>query len=245
MLDVSPDELLDVAAAARFDAIGLRLSGEHALSDVRSFRARSDASGVGVFDAEVHRIGPAALPPEPLLDRAVAVGAEAVLVVSDDPDRAATEEALHDVVAACRERDLRCGLEYMAWTTPNTTDDAIMMARATGAEVLVDFLHHHRIGAGAGELRAIVDAGVLGWVQLCDAPRTAPVGSKPEALVDEARHRRLPPGSGALPLAELLACLPGDVTISVEVQSDVLARLGADERARRLHDATRSILDGR
>jgi sugar phosphate isomerase/epimerase len=58
-------------------------------------------------------------------------------------------------------------------------------------------------------------------VQLCDAPRTAPDGG-PEALADEARHRRLLPGAGELDLAALIAAVPPYLPFSVEVQSDQL-----------------------
>jgi sugar phosphate isomerase/epimerase len=98
---------------------------------------------------------------------------------------------------------------------------------------VVDLLHHTRLGEGADELRAVVASGRLGWVQVCDAPATAPVD-----LLDEARHRRLPPGDGRLPLDVLLGEVPADVVRSVEVQSDAMAaRLAPVERAAALYAA--------
>ena len=102
----------------------------------------------------------------------------------------------------------------------------------------MDVLHHVRTGGGPNELREIVDAGLLGWVQLCDAPLGAPAD-----LLHEARHDRLMPGHGALPLSELLAEIAIDVTISVEVQSDYLANTMAPlVLAQALVDATKQIL---
>ena len=77
---------------------------------------------------------------------------------------------------------------------------------------------------------AVVESGTLGWVQICDA-----LLEPPADLIHEARHQRLAPGSGELPLAELLACLDADVTISVEVQNDALLGVPPIDRARLLH----------
>ena len=65
----------------------------------------------------------------------------------------------------------------------------------------------------------------------------------PTDLIDEARHHRLPPGDGELPLVELLDALDGDVTFTVEVQSDDLQRVyPPDERARLLAEAANRLL---
>jgi sugar phosphate isomerase/epimerase len=104
--------------------------------------------------------------------------------------------------------------------------------------VIVDLLHHVRIGAGAAELHDLVASGRLGWVQLCDAP-LAPLSD----LVHEARNERRPPGEGELPLRELLQVVPDGTTCSVEVQSDVLAgRTTPAERAVLLATTARRVL---
>jgi sugar phosphate isomerase/epimerase len=128
----------------------------------------------------------------------------------------------------------------MAWTAPSGPLDAIEVANDTGCELVVDLLHHLRVGAGTAELEAIVACGRLGWVQVCDAPAAAPVGR--DALIHEARHGRLLPGTGELDLAPLLACLPTGTVISIEVQSDALLGVPPFERARMLHDSTQRVL---
>ena len=190
----------------------------------------------------MYRISTDATNPEPLLDAAAAVGAETVLVVSDHPDRAVTMTALTALAVECAARGLRVGLEYMAWTDPSTAFDAIEMANEVGCELLVDVLHHVRVGAGVDELDAVIESGRLGWVQICDAPLAAPGEPGHAALIHEARHGRLLPGHGELPVRELLARVPSDVTISVEVQSESLLGIPPIERARLLHDAARSVL---
>lgn len=242
MLDHPADVVIDAAAAAGFDGVGLRLSGEHHTARPSELRRRAADGGITVFDAEVYRISTAAENPEPLLDAAAAAGADAVLAVSDVGDRAATVAALGWLGTECAARGLRIGLEYMAWTTPSDPIDAISIAGDVGCDLIVDLLHHVRVGAGLDELDAIVASGRLGWVQLCDAPLAPPDGPWTDALIHEARHARLLPGHGELPLAALIGRVPDDVPVSVEVQSDELSRLGAFERARLLHDASRSIL---
>jgi sugar phosphate isomerase/epimerase len=240
MLDHPAEVVLEAAAEAGFDGVGLRLSVEHAVSDPARLGSRAASLGLTVHDVEVYRIDGSATNPEPLLDAAAAAGAAALLVVSDLADRSATLDALATLHSECDARGLRLGLEYMAWTDPSDPLAAIDVAAATGCQLVVDLLHHVRVGAGAAELDAIVASGRLGWVQVCDAPPAAPPGR--DALIHEARHGRLVPGAGGLDLTPLLARIPGDVAISVEVQSDALLTEPAGERAQRLHDAARAVL---
>jgi len=224
MLHVDPFTLASAAAAAGFDGIGLRLSAEHSVEPAEraALASHLDSLGLFVHDAEVHRISESAPDPRPLIEQAAELGARNLLVVSDlphTPDGSRrTEQELSALVSLCSAAGMRVGLEYMAWTNPATSADARRLAESTGAVVLVDVLHHTRVGEGAQELEQLMRSGCLGWVQVCDAPL-----QQPDDLVQEARHRRLPPGEGALPIAELLSVIDRDVVLSVEVQSDALA----------------------
>lgn len=244
MLDQPADVLVEAAASAGFDGVGLRSTGPHVVTDAGRFRARATDLGLAIHDTEVHRIAHGAGDARALIEATVAVGADRLLVVSDLPDRTATEQALAALTSRCQDLGIRVGLEYMAWTNPNTPTEAIEIAEATGCELLVDVLHHQRVGAGVAELDAITASGTLGWIQWCDAPLAHPDGPAAAGLIHEARHGRLPPGRGELPLMELLARLPPDVTISVEVQSDALLSMPPFDRARLLHDASRHVLAG-
>ncbi len=243
LLDVDPFRLVEIAAQAGFDAIGIRPAPD-LLADARrldELRRRIDDVGIRVNEVEVLRIGSSAAEPDPLIAAANVLGARAVLIVSDIRDVTETVDALGDLSDRCRDAGVIAALEYMGWTTPARPADAVEMARATGSIVVVDVLHHHRVGAAPGDLAAIVESGTFGWLQLCDGPAKAP-----EDLLHEARHDRLMPGGGELPLSELLDALDDDALISVEVQSDRLAADHApDERARRLERAARSVLNRR
>ncbi len=235
-LDSDAPGLLRAAGAAGFDGCGLRLSGEHG-DRPEAIAAAAQAAGIAVHDAEVHRITADRTDPEPLLAAAALAGAAALLVVSDLADRDATTAAVADLVARADRHGLTVGLEYMAWTDPSTPADTMAVAARTGCVVVVDVLHHIRVGGGPAELAEVVASGHFGWLQLCDALLTPP----PD-LLDEARHRRLPPGHGQLPLRQLLDVVPDDAVISVEVQSDALLALDVDTRARLLAAAARAVL---
>lgn len=218
-LHASPIEMLEAAAGAGFDGVGLRLShGRMPPADeLRTIRTRADDLGLRIHDIEVHRVGEDT-DTGSLIEACVVLGAPFLLAVSDLADESATIDALSALSDTAAESGVMIGLEYMDWTTPRSAGDAVRIARAALCNIVVDVLHHHRTGGGPSDLRVIVDAGLLGWVQLCDAPDRAP----PD-LLSEARHERLIPGRGALPLASFLAEIPFEATISVEVQSDELS----------------------
>lgn len=241
-LDLTADELSDVAVDLDGCAgIGLRLSGQHAITDpvqARAIRDRLSGADKRVFDAEVVRVseGFAASSVEHLVSRAAEVGARHVLVVSD-----LGRNALDESIAAFGEIErlttgygLSLAVEYMAWTVPWDVESALRVHAATGCRIVVDVLHHIRIGATLSDLERLVRADAIAWVQVCDAPSRL----RSSTLVDEARHGRLIPGTGELPLRDLLAVVPSYVDISIEVQSEGLLAVRPRERARRLLDGT-------
>jgi sugar phosphate isomerase/epimerase len=241
MLDQTPIAMIDAAAAAGFDAVGLRLAGPgaHADTDAVIVQRHARQRMIAIHDAEVYRIG-SHDDPAVLIERAARAGATKILVVSDTMVRSDTIAGVVSLVDLAGASGITVALEYMAWTDPSNPLDAVAIAKETGCLVVVDLLHHVRVGATADDLRMIIESGTLGWVQLCDAAATCPGD-----LLHEARHQRLVPGTGALALTELLAAVGPDVTVSVEVQNDELLAVEPTRRARLLHDAARAVLAGR
>lgn len=250
-LDVSAERLVDIACGLDGCAgIGLRLSGEHVIDNAahaRDLWSRLAESDHRVFDAEVVRVTSGFDPRSavPLMSRASEVGAGHVLVVSDlggSGARSPLDESI-DVFASlgeiAREHGLDVAVEYMAWTTPCDVDDALRVHAETGCRIVVDLLHHTRIGATAHDLKRLVRADAVAWVQICDAPAHL----EAESLLHEARHGRSIPGEGRLPLRDYLAVIPSHVDISIEVQSDRLLTVEPRERARRLLDATLGLVN--
>src|SRR6202011_5859268 len=92
---------------------------------------------------------------------------------------------------------------------------------------------------GAADITAL-DPNVIGYVQLCDAP----LKTKHLAYMDEALYERMVPGTGELPLLDILAALPEGIVIGLEVPQRSLAEagVGPHERVARCLEATRSLL---
>lgn len=245
--DVTRLEAIEAAAAAGFGAVGLRLDVEHpGPAELKQLARRLDGEGCSVLDIEVVRLSPSWSEDVEtrLVEQAAALGARYLLVVSDDPDRGRTVAGLQRVSRRCREAGLSAVLEFMAFTHPSTLADAAQIAAEVGPDLgglLVDALHLARTGGQPAEIDGFAPA-LFPYAQICDAPLEAPPDDV-AALIDEARHQRLLPGQGELPLAGLVAALPPGVPLSVEVQSDALERTtDARERARLCHAAAATLL---
>jgi len=252
VIGVPPLELVQMAAKLGYAAIGLRLHpafpgaptydvpAGSALS--REMRRRMQGEGITVYDIEFVVIDAefSASDLLPVLEAASVLGARRLNVCGDDADRSrlvANFAALCDLAA---EFGMGVDLECMAWRTVSSLPLAIEVVEAAAhpnGGVLIDALHLARTGTSPEALRD-VPPGLIRSAQLCDARAERPVGN--EAIILEARSQRLLPGQGALPLRELVAALPGDTVLSVEVP--VAAGVTPEDHARRLFEATQSLL---
>jgi len=215
-------ELIHNAADATFDAVGLRFDLDPPTpAEVRSVRSALDRTGLTLLDAEVVRIGTHdASTVAGVIQAAGELGARHLLAVSDIDDDSATSAALAELSDQARAVGMRVVVEFMRFTGIRSLAHAYEIVEVAGDPtigVLVDPLHLARSGGHPSQLAA-VDRSRLAYVQLCDAPAQAPAGGL-GALIEEARHSRLLPGSGELPLEELLQAVPL-VPISVEVHND-------------------------
>ncbi|RTL67611.1 MAG: sugar phosphate isomerase/epimerase [Pseudonocardiaceae bacterium] len=250
VLDAGPEATLDAAAEAGYDAAGLRLDADTCPAAALALRRRADDHGLALLDLEVVRLGPDRGIDEALrlLDLAVVLGARFLLTVSSHPDPADTRAELATLVKAAHGGPTRIGLEFMRFTRIPTLADAVATLDDIGAEpgdaaVLVDALHLRRSGETPADVAAVAATAPerIGYWQICDGPAADPADL--DGVVDEARHHRLAPGEGDLPLHDLVTALPDGLPVSVEVQSD---RLAASHdpvaRARHLMQATRAVL---
>jgi sugar phosphate isomerase/epimerase len=221
LLGVPPPDLVTVAAGAGFDAVGLRVSpatdddvpwpmkpGSPMLAETA---LRSADLGIPVLDVEAIRLGPRPEPFTPVLETAAALGAGFVNAVCEDPDLGRFAASFARLVEAARPYGVRPVVEFMAYRSVRTLDDATaVVAGSGGGGILIDALHVQRCGVSLGALRAL-DPALVTYVQLCDAPAAAP----PDEVAEARAGRRLP-GDGELPLRELLAALPAGIPVAVE-----------------------------
>jgi sugar phosphate isomerase/epimerase len=248
-LSLSPTELVRLARVSGFDFVGLRFHpvapGQlHWLPDGARQLELSRVmagEGIGLYDMETVIID-AALNPEsliPAMDATAVLGGKRVNTCADSfPGLPDTFARLCEIAAA---RGLGVDIECMAWRgidTPKACMDLIEQSGAANAGYLVDALHHTRCGGTPDDIAAMPLGHVIS-AQLCDAPMTRPDGT--DALIAEARGGRLLPGTGELPLLNLLKALPEHTVLSVELPSVSDKRPPLD-RARAIRAATSTLL---
>lgn len=246
VLDLAPSEVVACAAEAGFTLVGVRLGDPRA--EAGAVAAQLTATGLGLLDVEVVRLGPGPLTDahRALADTAAELGARFLLTVAedpggDDPDLAATTARIAELAARLCGAGTRLALEPMRFTAVRNRGVAERIARAAGdVVVLPDPLHLHRTG---DDLAAPGDPALTGYAQLTDV---ADPTATPDDLAREARHHRVPPGHGGLDLAAFVAALPVGVPLAVEVQSDDLrSNMPPAPRAALLRRAAQEVLAGR
>jgi len=170
------------------------------------------------------------------------LGVERLNTVSMDPDLGRSLDQLALFAEMAAERGMAATIELCPALTINTLGAAVAAVRHVGRpdfSLLLDTMHLGRSGATADELAAL-DPGLIGYVQLCDAPR---MPSEPNYL-REATFERMAPGEGEMPLRAYLEVLPPGLTVSLEVPSrkQAEAGIGPEIRLRRCVDAARRLL---
>ena len=248
-LHLSPAELVRLARGAGFDFVGMRFNpvSPGALNWLPDAAGLAEldrvmrGEGVGLYDVETviidATLDPAAL--VPMMEAAARLGGQRINTCADRFDGLVDRFA--GICDLANGYGLGVDLECMAWRGLNTPADCLALLRDSGADnagYLVDALHHTRCGGAPADLSA-VPAHYLRSAQLCDAPKEAPADL--DGLLAEARGGRLLPDEGGLPLAEILAVLPEDIVLSVELPSATDERPDL-ERARAIHAATVALM---
>ena len=221
VLELSPQEQISVAAQAGYDFVGLRLipvagqPHQHAV-DVRAIQKRLAATGMEVFDVEVFRLDAETEVGdyEPMLAMAARLGASDLLVHGADPDRSRLADNWGRLCDLAERYGLAANMEPMPWVEVNTIAKAnriLELAPRDNAAVLPDAIHFFR---EANRLEDLATTKTR-YVQFCDAPREKPASM--EEIRRQAREDRLMPGDGGLDLAGLLAALPPDLPLCLEI----------------------------
>jgi sugar phosphate isomerase/epimerase len=257
VLDTTPPELVEVAAAAGFRTVGIRLTATASVGvppyDIlregpvlRETLLRLADTGVSVLDTEFLRFEPEHPigVPEGFLEVSARLGAKHVLVMSAEPAEARTLDRFGDLCDRAAPYGLQVGLEFAIYTGVRTLADAVRVVRTSNrpnASVVVDALHFSRSGGVPAHVRA-VDRSMFRYAQICDAAPAMPPPHDTAGLIREARTGRLLPGEGGLPLAELVAALPDGLPLAIEAPCRATAELPALERAKRAYRALSALL---
>ena len=181
---------------------------------------------------------------ERIIEAAATIGARNLLVVSRGVNDAQFTERFGELCDTAAAHGIGCSVEFMAFMSVQTLPHAVAVLDAVdrpNGNVLIDNLHLARTGGSVADVAA-VDPVRLPYVQLCDAPATAP--DDVAGLVTEALDLRLNLGDGDLPVNVLVDALPAHTALSMEVRSAALRRDFPDpsDRARHVLTITRAAL---
>jgi len=162
------------------------------------------------------------------LDTMAELGALFVNTLSVDPDlpRSLDQFSLFAEMAAAR--GMRSSLEFIPGSTlPNVAAGvaALRQVDRPDMKLVIDMMHLGRSGGTTADLPAI-DPELIGYIQLCDC-RIEPVNQ-----VHETMYERMAPGTGELPLHDILAALPRDIPVGVEIPQRSLSEAGLGPRER-------------
>ncbi|MFN3233425.1 MAG: sugar phosphate isomerase/epimerase family protein [Alphaproteobacteria bacterium] len=246
--EFTPVEVTKACAEAGWPACGIWYDPETWTdATTRDVKRTFSDTGIIPLDIEVVWIQPDG--PDPNHQKLIAaggeIGARNVLIVSSDPDRDETKRRFEEICGWAEAAGMNACLEFLPITEIKTLQDALDVLNDVdhpAARLLVDPTHLARSG-GHPSLLKDVSPDLLSYAQFCDGV-AALADNDIQTILNEAVDGRLLPGEGALPIAELLAVLPADLPLAVELRSKALRDSYPDpvDRAKAVLDATKKYL---
>jgi sugar phosphate isomerase/epimerase len=254
MIEVTPPDLIAIAARAGFSAVSLMLQFPAGLGGAfpmhgdtpmrRETKARLDDTGVTLYDASTCRLEPGTNIDDfrPMFESAAYLGAQRFNVNGNDPDEKRLTDRFAELCALGNEYDIRAGVEFMMITCLKTLTDAVGLIErsgATGAGLTIDAVHLARSGGAAADVAAL-DPALVSYVQVCDGPAEMP----PDKFVWEAGTERMLPGEGSLPLRALIEAVGPDLLIGIEAPSQRRRDAGVtpEDYAKRAMESLQNLL---
>lgn len=174
------------------------------------------------------------------LDAMAELGAQTINMVSMNGDLGRSLDGFAALAEMSAARGMSSSVEFVAGQVVGNLEDAAKAVRHVGRpdfKLVVDMLHLARSAGTVSDL-ANLDPDTIGYIQLCDCRYEA------TDYVQEAMYERMRPGTGELPLLELLAALPRDIPVGIEIPQRSLANagLGPMERLQPCVEAARALL---
>jgi len=237
VMDLSPDELVDVAAelgCAHVCLFSFQPRGAFAMpvvqdGDVAALRRRLDDAGMSVLGTTYFALQADTdiADYQPGLDRSARLGARHANCRVIDRDEARTIDRFGRFAELCVARGLVPLIEPSGHGLRDAQPQALRIIEAVGHGALtLDPLHIARTGTGWEDVEAL-DPAMVGYVQICDGPAEA----GPDDYAREGSQDRLPPGEGDFPLERLVRATPPGMPISVEIPCRFLREQGYAGRA--------------
>jgi sugar phosphate isomerase/epimerase len=257
VIDLAPPKMIEVAARCGYDYVGLRLikvtptsPGYPIMDDpvmMRETKAALADHPVGVWDIEFVKVSPetdvAAL--EPVLAAGAELGAKNLICAPYQPDLDILSDQLAAISALSQKYGISTVLEFFPWTNVPDLNTALDVVENAGPQVkiLVDTLHFNRSNSSL-ELLETVDPKRLPFLHLCDAPVRDKYST--DDLLFAGREERLAPGEGDINLKDIIARMPENIPIALEVPMTQLMRAeGSEAVALKNITAARNLLSER
>ena len=257
LLRYSPPVLIELAAEAGYDFVGLRiiplnLPGEpiHPLvTDAvlrRQTRLALRNTGLEILDVELARILPNndVSRYRPALECAAELGARHVLSSAWCGDRHFVQDQFSALCELTRPLGLTVDFEFVTFAAYATLNDAVELLRSTlcpNAGLAIDTLHFARSGHRPEQLDGL-PRDWFHYAQICDGPFE--YSMEETELKSVAREGRWYVGEGGVGVPQILSRLP-DVPYSVELPNARRTVLLGDELfARRCLVTARQCLEG-
>ncbi len=230
-----PVDLIEVAARTGYTYVGLRLSRvtpQEPLYPLITSRvamaaakAKLAATGIKVWDVELARMDPSldAQSFFPMLDATAELGARHVICQLPDPNRERAHERFATLCDYARPLGITVSLEFPWWTETGNLETATTVlntVKRSNAGILIDMLHFFRSNSSHAALKRLPREW-FHFAHVCDGPKT--IGDDMDSILHEARSHRLFPGDGAFGVKDILACLPDNITYTLEIPGDALA----------------------
>jgi sugar phosphate isomerase/epimerase len=175
------------------------------------------------------------------LDIMAELGVAMINTVTMDPDLSRSFDEFALLAEMTAERGMETTVEFAPSLTIPDLDAALAAVRYVDRpdfRLLIDTMHLARAGNTASDLAAI-DPGLIAHIQLSDNTLAQRGSVYREDSID-----RMVPGEGELPLREILAVVPAEVVIGLEVpmRSRAEAGVATEERARQCVEGARELL---
>ncbi len=254
-----PLEFIDVCARAGFEGLGLRMHPSPAYSTIPYFPMLGDVDQIRQVKRALAEHGFRLLEAQsfymlpdtdvrqmlPYLELSAELGHTYTLVQGDDPDWHRMRDNFGQFSAACKKVGLRPSLEFMPARALATLPLAVQLLAEVGdpaCTIMVDPLHWAR-GGGQPSDFAGLDPRLFPFLQISDG--FLPAGEPDLSLLGKPMPpaRRALPGEGELKLRELMAVLPPELPVSIEVQPPRGDPLDPVAWARRARETTQRFLD--
>ncbi|MBR0754722.1 sugar phosphate isomerase/epimerase [Bradyrhizobium jicamae] len=257
MLPLDPPDFIEAAGRCGYDAVGLRLlplTAEERLYPIttdkallRATQERLAASNVACADVEIVRLTPDVEPEsyQAFLETGAALGARTVTTHLPDPETGRAIDKFGRLCAMARPLGLHVGIEFLPWSEVPNLGAAARICKAVAADncgILVDTLHFHRSASTVAELESLPKSW-LRVLHIADCPAETPATA--EGLMYTARRERLLPGEGAIDFAPIIAAMPQDIPITLEIpHARRTAEMGLEAYSRKALDVTRAYVEG-